>query len=109
VQACLKAREEARSEADLALLHGGGDYLVLHNAACLYGELSRADDGRVTEHQDLALATFQRAVELWRRDRAGPNEINQIKGEKKSLPKPLIERAEFKQLLEGDEPSAKPR
>jgi tetratricopeptide (TPR) repeat protein len=109
VRARQGARDDARHEAALALLHGGGDYLVLHNAACIYGELSRADDGRVTEHQDLALATFQRAVELWRRDRAGPNEINQIKEEKKSLPKPLIERAEFEQLLEGDEPSAKPR
>jgi tetratricopeptide (TPR) repeat protein len=109
VRACQGARDEAHRHANLALLYGGGDYLVLHNTACIYGELSRAADGQTTEHQDLAIAAFQRALELWRRDKAGPNEFNLIEGEKKSLPKPLIDRAEFKQLQEGDEPSAKPQ
>ena len=43
VLACRKKGAEARREANLALLHGGGDYLILHNVACIYGELSAAD------------------------------------------------------------------
>jgi Flp pilus assembly protein TadD len=99
VRACRKARDEAHWEADLALLYGAGDYLTLHNIACIYGELSRSDDGRVSEHQDLALTVLQRATELWSRDRAGPNEIELIKDEV-AFPKPLRERPEFQKLLD---------
>ena len=59
----------------LALLNGPGDYLVLHNLACIYAELSRTDRGQAEQHQDAAMALIGRAVEVWRRGGTGPNEI----------------------------------
>src|SRR5262249_40220491 len=43
VHALRQLRPEAQLEAELALLHGSGDYLVLHNSACIYAALSQTD------------------------------------------------------------------
>src|SRR5207244_3964239 len=76
-----KVPTEAQREVVLALLNGGGDYLALHNLACIYAELSQADRDQAEQHQDAAIALISRAVEVWRRGGAGPNEIDLIRRE----------------------------
>jgi tetratricopeptide (TPR) repeat protein len=98
LRACQNAAAEANKEAELALLHGAGDYLILHNVACIHAILSQADNGRTTEHQDQAVAVLQRAVELWKRGGKGPNEIQQIQGDT-DFPKSLLARPEIVELL----------
>jgi len=98
VEAVLKAPATARRHAALATLHGSGDYLVLHNVACIFGELSKTDFLRAKEHQDLALDHIERAVELWRKgDKKGPNEMILIEREG-AFSKALRSRPEFKKL-----------
>jgi hypothetical protein len=80
-------------------MHGAGDYLILHNVACIHAELSRQDP----KSEDLALDVLQRAVELWRRQGTEPKELNLIKGEK-AFPKSLRDRPEFQKLLDGNSP-----
>src|SRR5207244_10835593 len=70
VHACRNRNAEAQREANLALLHGAGDYLVLHNIACIYAELSAVDNPRLQEYQNLALDELGRAVQLWKREPA---------------------------------------
>ena len=79
--ACLGAPADAQREASLTLVHGADDYLAVHNVACIYAELSRADSGRATEHLDVAMRLLRRAVELWGGGTAGPDEIELICGE----------------------------
>jgi serine/threonine protein kinase/Flp pilus assembly protein TadD len=98
-KACLGEPATARKQSILALQYGAGDYAVLHNVACAYAELSRAGDAQATEHQDVALALLQRAVELWRKGGAGPNEIDQVRSD--PALKPLHGRPEFHGLLNG--------
>src|SRR5207245_5334656 len=43
VAACQNKQADAFREANLALLHGAGDFLILHNVACVYAELSEVD------------------------------------------------------------------
>jgi tetratricopeptide (TPR) repeat protein/tRNA A-37 threonylcarbamoyl transferase component Bud32 len=68
---CVYARmgrvEAARREADVALLGGSGDYMVLHNVACIHAILSDAapEASSASEYQNLALAILQREVALW--------------------------------------------
>jgi tetratricopeptide (TPR) repeat protein len=100
VRACQKAAGEAGKEADLALLHGAGDYLILHNVACIHAALSQADARRAAEHQDRAVAVLQRAVELWKLGGAGPDEIQQIRNEP-AFPPALLARPEIDKLLKG--------
>src|SRR5262249_14160455 len=54
VQASRKPPAEARRQAALALLHGAGDYLVLHNIACVYARLAQTDVARAAEYEDQA-------------------------------------------------------
>ena len=101
-KACLGEPATARKQSILALQYGAGDYAVLHNVACAYAELSRAGDAQAAEHQDVALALLQRAVELWRKaarvqtrsirsavilpsshSRAGPNSRNSSRAVKR--------------------------
>ncbi len=100
-QACRKSRAEALRQANLAVLRGGGDYLILHNVACIYGELAEVDPSRTKEYEDLALDQLQRAVELWARDRSTLNEIHLIKGES-AFHKSLRARPEFRKLLRDE-------
>ena len=95
-----KRRIEAQHEADRALLWGGGDYLVLHNAACIYAELSRLDKGQAGELQDMAMDLLRQAVELCRRDAASPtSEIVLIRREPSF--EPLKGRSDFNELVVG--------
>jgi tetratricopeptide (TPR) repeat protein/tRNA A-37 threonylcarbamoyl transferase component Bud32 len=98
VQVGLKSPEQAQRAAAQALLHGEGDYLILHNVACIYARLSQADDGRSTEHLDMTMALLQRAVELWKRKAAGPDEIQLIQDEPAFSPA-LRARPDFQKLI----------
>jgi tetratricopeptide (TPR) repeat protein len=99
VRACQgKAPGEAGLRALEATLHGSGDYLVLHNIACIYGKLSEKEPQRAREYEDLALACLYREVELWRKDRKGPDPIPLIRGES-AFPQSLKDRPEFKKLI----------
>ena len=80
------------------MLHGGNNYLVLHNVACIYAKLSRTDTDRSREDEDLALALVTRAVELFRRNPTGPDEIAFLRQEP-AFPASLRARAEFKELI----------
>ncbi len=99
VEACGGAGPAARREAQLAVLHGAGDYLVLHNVACVFAKLSEAEPGRVRELEDLALDALGRGVELWKRDRTGPNALVLIRDEAAFGPV-LRRRPEFRRLHE---------
>ncbi len=99
IQACQgKAPAEASRLATQAVLQGAGDYLILHNVACVYGKLSDRDPKRVREYQDLALVILQREVELWRRDRTGPDPLLLIRGDS-AFPPALRARPEFQKLI----------
>ena len=98
VQASRKAPAEARRQAGLALLHGAGDYLVLHNIACVYARLAQTDAARAAEYEDQTLDHLRRAVELWRRGGSGPDEVQLIQGES-AFHAGLRARPEFKQLV----------
>ena len=93
-----KSSTEAQREAAHALLNGaGGDYLALHNLACVYAELSQIDKGQAKQHQDTALALLRRAVAVWRRGGKGPNALDLIRGEASF--KSLRNREDFRKLL----------
>jgi len=100
VRARLKHRPEAQREADLALLHGADQYLILHNVACIYAALSRASDDQAPAHQEAAIALLWRALALWKRAEAdakpGPSEFDLIQGEPAF--QPLRGRADFQRL-----------
>src|SRR5207248_1321785 len=55
IQACRKAPGEARRAVAKALLHGAGDYLVLHNVACAFAKLSQNDADRAKEYEDTTI------------------------------------------------------
>jgi hypothetical protein len=80
------------------MLHGGSNYLVLHNIACIYAELSRAGTDHSRDDEDLALALMTRAVELFRKAPTGPDEISFLRQEP-ALPASLRARAEFRELI----------
>ena len=86
VRALLKHSVEAQREAGMALLHGGENYLILHNVACIYAALSQVSDQESTAHQEAAIALLRRAIALWKQAAAdskpGPSEIGLIKSEK---------------------------
>ncbi len=101
VRACQGDAADALEQASQALLHGAGDYLVLHNVACIYGRLSRDDAARATAYQDTALAFLRRAVELWKWGGAGPNEMQLIRQEG-AFPAAMRDREDFRDLLKDD-------
>jgi tetratricopeptide (TPR) repeat protein/tRNA A-37 threonylcarbamoyl transferase component Bud32 len=78
VLALQKSPGEAQVEAAEALFHEADDYLVLHNVACIYAELSQIEKGRAEQHQNMAMDLLRRAVQVWRRDGVGPSEIDAI-------------------------------
>jgi Flp pilus assembly protein TadD/tRNA A-37 threonylcarbamoyl transferase component Bud32 len=93
-----KSPTEAQREALHGLLNGSGDYLALHNLACIYAELSQSDKAQAKQHQDVAMALLRRAVELWRRGGRGPNELDLIRRD--SSFDSLREREDYKKLFE---------
>jgi serine/threonine protein kinase/Tfp pilus assembly protein PilF len=95
---------EARREVQLALLHGSGDYLALHNVACIYAVLSEKEANRRKEYEELALDLLRQAVTLWNGG-PGPDELELIKAED-AFPEALKERA--LEELKKKEPKKKP-
>jgi hypothetical protein len=93
----------AREEAAKALLNGSDNYLVLHNIACIYGQLSASEVGSRLEYEDLALHALTRAVALWREHRAGPDDLTYIRSvrQETAFPASLKERPEFERVLNG--------
>lgn len=100
VQACLGQAAEAQRQANLAVLHGSGDYLILHNVACIYAKLSEQDPKKTKNYQDLAIDQLQRAVELWKKGGTGPSELLLIKYDP-AFPPSLRGRPEFQKLVSG--------
>jgi Tfp pilus assembly protein PilF len=102
LHALQRSAGEAQREAAEALLHGGGDYLILHWVACIYAELSRGEQGEAARqrHQNLAIELVRRAVELWQSGKRGPNELTLIQEEEAF--RPLYDRPEFKKFLPGN-------
>jgi len=80
------------------LLRGAGDYLTLHNVACIYAELSSFDKGQANQHAEMAIALLRRAVELWGRRKVGPNELALIRVEKSF--ELLRKRQEIQELID---------
>ncbi len=97
VQALRKLPRDAQREADLSLLHGSDDYLVLHNVACIYAALSQTDNAQATAYQDVSIALLRRALKLWKKSATGPNELDLIKAEPAF--KPIQGRKDFQELL----------
>jgi tetratricopeptide (TPR) repeat protein/tRNA A-37 threonylcarbamoyl transferase component Bud32 len=100
VQVDLKSPDDAQRAAAQALLHGNGNHVILHNVACIYARLSQVDDLRKAEHLDVAMALLQRAVELWRRTAAAPDEIQLIQDEP-AFSAALRARPDFQKLIAG--------
>lgn len=67
---------DAERAALQAVLHGAGDYLILHNVACIYAELAtRAADG-ADAYEQTAITILRRGLQLWEKgDRSGPDAI----------------------------------
>jgi Flp pilus assembly protein TadD len=106
----LKNVGAATRHAALATLHGSGDYLVLHNIACIYGALSLTDPARTKQHQDITLEYLQRAVEFWKKgNKSGPDEIQLIRDESNvTFPPALRKRPEYLKILADNEEPAAP-
>ncbi len=100
-QACLDGSPEALQSANRALLHAGGDYVILHNVACVYAALSDKDATHARDYQDMTIDLLKRALQLWKEgDKTGPDEILLIRGES-AFSAPLRKRPEFRNLLES--------
>ncbi|MFO0952513.1 MAG: tetratricopeptide repeat protein [Isosphaeraceae bacterium] len=97
VRAVQKLLPDAQREAELALLHGGESYLVLHNVACIYAALSQNAENQGSAYQDVAMALLRSAVKLWKRSGTGPNELDLMRGEPAF--EPMRGRKDFQDLL----------
>jgi tetratricopeptide (TPR) repeat protein/tRNA A-37 threonylcarbamoyl transferase component Bud32 len=100
VAAVQGAPGEALLAANRASALGADDYMILHNVACVYAELSRVEKGRQAQHQDAAMDLLRRAVTLCRREGGGDREIQEIKGDA-SL-KVLADRPDYRALVTGE-------
>jgi tetratricopeptide (TPR) repeat protein len=94
-----RSASEAKGQAALALWQGADKYLLLHNVACIYAELSRVETDQARQDTDTAMDLLRRAVALCRRGGEGNREIDWIKGE--SSLKVLSNRQDFQDLIEG--------
>jgi tetratricopeptide (TPR) repeat protein len=107
VHACAGRAPDAAHEATrtlLALRGTEGDavrhvdhYVLRHNLACIYGELSRSDAKHRAEHEELAMEFLREAVAQARRTGAGAEEADNIDGEP-AFPPSLRERPDFREL-----------
>jgi tetratricopeptide (TPR) repeat protein len=98
VEACRGEAAAARRAAQRAVLYGSGDFLILHNVACVFAKVADGEPAAAREGDELALDYLRRSVGLWRRDRSGPNELVNIRNESAFGPR-LRARPEFKALL----------
>jgi len=99
LDALQKSYDRAYEQAGRALVYGAGDYLILHNVACIYGEMAKTQTSRSRELEDAAIDTLKRAVELWKRGSVGPDEIKLIQQEP-AFAASLRSRGEFKRLIQ---------
>jgi tetratricopeptide (TPR) repeat protein len=100
VLALQRTPEEAEREAARALIRGTGDYMNLHNVACIYAELSRVEKSHTKRHQDRAVDLIRQALAMWRRGGRGPSEVDYIKNEPAF--KVLLDHPDFQDLLKGE-------
>lgn len=106
VRAIAKQATEAQREADLALVHGADEFLVLHNVACIYSTLSEIAGPRAPAYQDVAIAVLKRAIIKWKSAETPLNEIDLIKAEPAF--KSLHGRPDFQKLIAPEPAVAKP-
>jgi serine/threonine protein kinase/tetratricopeptide (TPR) repeat protein len=110
VEARLSRSSPAQRHAALAVLHGGRDYLVLHNVACIYAKLATMDPNNTRTHEEAAITLLARALEIWRTTLTGPNEIELIALESAFAPA-LRARPEFQALTKAipmsDQPASR--
>lgn len=82
VAACQNLSESAEKFALQAVLYGGGDYLTLHNVACIYARLFRNSHRENKAYQEMATSLLNRDVELWQRGgRRGPDALRAIEAD----------------------------
>jgi Flp pilus assembly protein TadD len=93
---------EALGEASSAVLHGGTDYLVLHNVACVYAALAASDPARRRLHKDSTIDALASAIRESRNVLAEPNELQLIEQEQVLKQASLRARPEFRALLAGE-------
>ena len=99
VAALRRSASEAKGEAALALWKGAHEYLLLHNVACIYAELSRVETDQSRQDTDTAMDLLRRAVALCRQGGEDDREIDLIKRD--SSLKVLSNRQDFRDLIEG--------
>jgi serine/threonine protein kinase/Flp pilus assembly protein TadD len=91
---------DAERAALRAILHGAGDYLILHNVACIYAELAMASADKAEGYEQSALDILERGLALWQKgNRSGPNAVQLARGE--SSFRSLVKREAFQRLLES--------
>lgn len=82
-----------------AVLHGAGDYLILHNVACIFAELATRSPDRAADYEQSALDVLSRGIQLWQKgDRSGPD-ASQLAANEPSF-RELSKRPEFQQLIQ---------
>lgn len=88
----------AEQAAVKAILHGGGDYLILHNVACIYAELAQRSPNNADSYEQSALEIIRHGIQLWNNGgRSGPDAIQLATGEPSF--RELSKRPGFQQLI----------
>ncbi len=98
VEARLGHAAEAQRQASLAVLQGGSEYLILHNVACIYAQLSIADPESAPAHQEAAVELLRRSIQEWRQGWYGQSEIDLIRQEP-AFPASMRQRKDFQKLI----------
>jgi lipoprotein NlpI/tRNA A-37 threonylcarbamoyl transferase component Bud32 len=98
ILACMGQFSTARDEASEALLTGSGDYLILHNVACVYAQISESEPGDKSDNQLTAIDMLRKAVQLWKVSPKGPDELHLIDQES-AFSQALRDRPEFQQVI----------
>jgi serine/threonine protein kinase/Flp pilus assembly protein TadD len=91
---------DAERAALRAILHGAGDYLILHNVACIYAELAIGTPDKADGYEQSALDILERGLALWQKgNRSGPDAAQLARGE--SSFRNLAQREAFQKLLDS--------
>ncbi len=100
VRALQGDRDTAQIEATSATLLGATRYKVVHNVACIYGELAERSviDQERRQHEDQALTFLRRAIALYQLKPGTIDEFEQIRIEP-AFHDSFRARPEFQQLL----------
>ena len=94
-------RSEATAAANKAVLYAGTNYVVLHNTACAYGELSRTAEFH-DDDENFAVMLLERAVQVYRQHPDYVNEVDLIRLELPNFPPSLRARSEVQRLIDGN-------